>query len=220
MSSKSLSNLSAELLESIVSEIDLPKDLLHLALVSKPLKTIIIPNHIQLRRIRCHAYQNDFFKILIDKPILAVNIRALEIGFGPYTSIHKEQIVPPMFEASLEDPTTKPVEEFLLFPALNKMKRLTKFGVNATMETAVEGEVMRGVLSSVGNGPFCLEELSLWYNSMNKTSHVGDDGTTPYLVRMRFTHSTERSLIIIPGVTTTQPYCLIPRRLPMHILLS
>ncbi|KIJ33153.1 hypothetical protein M422DRAFT_99407, partial [Sphaerobolus stellatus SS14] len=64
-----------EILEDIVSHIDIHKDLLNLALVSKLFKDIIIPNHIQLRRIRTHVYQDDLWKILIDKPILAANIR-------------------------------------------------------------------------------------------------------------------------------------------------
>ncbi|KIJ42340.1 hypothetical protein M422DRAFT_105347, partial [Sphaerobolus stellatus SS14] len=66
-----------EILEEIISNIERPKDLLNLALASKLFKDIIIPNHIQLRVIRCNVYQDDFWKILIEKPILAANIRSL-----------------------------------------------------------------------------------------------------------------------------------------------
>ncbi|KIJ49210.1 hypothetical protein M422DRAFT_101940, partial [Sphaerobolus stellatus SS14] len=64
-----------EFLEEVISNIDLPKDLLSLALVSKLFKSIIVPNHIQLRRISCHASQDGLWKILAVKPNLAANIR-------------------------------------------------------------------------------------------------------------------------------------------------
>ena len=59
-----MSNVPNELFERIISEIDLTSDLLHFALVSKSLKNIIIPYHIQLRRIRCHVFHSDVRKIV------------------------------------------------------------------------------------------------------------------------------------------------------------
>lgn len=75
----SLASISTELLENIIGNIDLPIELLNLALTSRSFHSLIVPNHIQFRDIRCSINQRNLWKLLIEKPLLASNIRVLHL---------------------------------------------------------------------------------------------------------------------------------------------
>lgn len=77
-------SLPDELLDNVVSEIELPSDLLHLALVSSRFSNLIIPRHLQYRWIRCPSLHStndlDLWKTLAYNRSLAGNVRYLGVG--------------------------------------------------------------------------------------------------------------------------------------------
>ncbi|KIJ42341.1 hypothetical protein M422DRAFT_31314 [Sphaerobolus stellatus SS14] len=177
MAPKNILGLSNEILEDVVSEINLPQDLLNLALASKLFKDIVIPNHIQLRRIRCHIYQDDLWEILTEKPILAANIRSLQIGFGRY--IQEEQIVPSMFSTSLGKPKS---DSQYFFKALNKMNRLTQFNMNTTSQTLEDDNMLDEIIFAIAEAPFRLQDLALGhlYSNVHGTGIANTDRKISY----------------------------------------
>ncbi|KAJ7431609.1 hypothetical protein FB451DRAFT_1421405 [Mycena latifolia] len=68
-----------ELLDAIVSFIPLPKDLLSLALVSKTLHAIVIPQHLEFRVVRCDARRPLLWNAFTEHPGLSGRIRCLDI---------------------------------------------------------------------------------------------------------------------------------------------
>jgi hypothetical protein len=79
-----LSAQPPELLDHICSYIDSPEDLLTLSLISKHFCSLIIPNHIEFRRIHCDIRRVSVWKKLADNPPLAAKFTSLEVGLEGY----------------------------------------------------------------------------------------------------------------------------------------
>lgn len=150
-----LSSLPVETLEDILSEIDLPVDLLQLALTCSLLVSLIIPRHLYYRVIH-HTIEggSHIWEALAKDKDLARNVRVLELGrpnAGPSRAAiqlaHQRSIHPPllaedamqnnMLEGVLRVPNLQtPVEtlivheeasEKLFRGALRNMQRLVRF---------------------------------------------------------------------------------------------
>lgn len=76
---KSLTQLPLEILELIVSLINPPHELLALALTARIFKDIIIPSHLQFRKIRCKTNSIAIGKTLQKHPFLCMRLRELEL---------------------------------------------------------------------------------------------------------------------------------------------
>src|SRR4051794_36353300 len=77
---KSLLSLSNELLELVIANIELPQHLLNLAVTCHHLSILIIPNHLQFRHIRTNVTENNLWLYLTEKPLLAANVRILDLN--------------------------------------------------------------------------------------------------------------------------------------------
>jgi len=93
-----------EIMECIVNHIDEPSNLISLALTTKLLSLIIIPDHIQLRWIHTHLGRTKVWQNIINKPHLATRVRKLRIEH-PGTLIR--YITPPQFTQNVtEEPSS------------------------------------------------------------------------------------------------------------------
>lgn len=87
----SLYNLPLELLERIISFIDLPKELLPLALTCQLFCNLIIPNHLDYRVIKTHAGSLSLWQSLAANPLLSANVRTLCISGIYRKALQKQQ---------------------------------------------------------------------------------------------------------------------------------
>ena len=74
-----LLSLPIELLQDIISDIDSPRDLLCLALTSRPLCNQIIPHHIDFRYLKCSTLRPILWTFLYENPIYASRIREVRL---------------------------------------------------------------------------------------------------------------------------------------------
>ncbi|KAJ7111616.1 hypothetical protein C8R43DRAFT_1041063 [Mycena crocata] len=74
-----LTDQPAETLDQIVSLIHLTSDLLSLALACKSLNTIIIPDHLEFRHVRCDPRRQNLWRALAQRPLSATRIHTLEL---------------------------------------------------------------------------------------------------------------------------------------------
>ncbi|KAJ7093399.1 hypothetical protein B0H15DRAFT_832182 [Mycena belliarum] len=72
-----------ELLDDIASLLVRPSDLLSLALTSKTLYAIVVPQHLEFREIRCDARRSALWVALAQHPGLARRLRSLEMYREP-----------------------------------------------------------------------------------------------------------------------------------------
>lgn len=124
-----LTDQPTEIIEEILSWVDHRQDLLSLALTTRLLRDLIIPHHIQFRRVRCHPHYNSIWSAIISRPTWAANIRTLEI-----VDAHKDpiQIIPPclMREIDSDDPYGDVLDQksaVLLARAVTTMANLAHF---------------------------------------------------------------------------------------------
>lgn len=75
----SLSNLAPELVESICLDIPNPRDLLSFALTCKTICEVVIPDHLELRHIRCDFRRVSLWEELVQFPAVASRIVSLEL---------------------------------------------------------------------------------------------------------------------------------------------
>ena len=76
-----LSTLPIEMLEGIISELDLPIDLFHLALTCSRLASVVIPRHLYYRVIQCSIESGSrLWEALTKDRNLAQNVRTLELN--------------------------------------------------------------------------------------------------------------------------------------------
>ncbi|KAJ7302807.1 hypothetical protein DFH08DRAFT_988694 [Mycena albidolilacea] len=75
-----------ELLDTIASFFPLPSDLLSLALTSKALCSIIIPQHIEVCEVCCDPRREMFWRLLADRLTLSRRITSLELYPEPFAS--------------------------------------------------------------------------------------------------------------------------------------
>lgn len=140
MKPRSLLNLSTEVLENIVSCIEHPKDLLDFALAAKLFHRIIVPYHLELRYICCDPRRDDIWKKLIEKPILAANIRMLGIVDRNYwrrASSPPTDVVPRFFTIG-EAPDAEEYNLDALVKAIELMAFLVRFSWYGRMPQGVD----------------------------------------------------------------------------------
>lgn len=89
----SFCDLPAELLERTVGFIDLPKELLPLALTCKLVCNLIIPNHLEYRVIETHSSNLSLWQSLAANPLLSANVRILRISHE-YSPLPQLSVVP------------------------------------------------------------------------------------------------------------------------------
>jgi hypothetical protein len=95
----SIQDLPVEILEQIASEIESPLDLCSFG-ASRKLRSIVFPNHAQLRIIRCPLLSSIWEKLSIHRS-LAANVRVLEIQRATINWNHDFvdlPVVPAMFD--------------------------------------------------------------------------------------------------------------------------
>ncbi|KAF8066723.1 hypothetical protein FPV67DRAFT_1496145 [Lyophyllum atratum] len=68
-----------EILDHICISIDAPSDLLSVALTSKQLCSLIIPDHLHFRDLKCDLKRVSVWRMLVTRPALAMRIRTVEI---------------------------------------------------------------------------------------------------------------------------------------------
>ncbi|KAF8518118.1 hypothetical protein BU17DRAFT_30138, partial [Hysterangium stoloniferum] len=68
-----------EILEKIISLVDLRSDLLSFALSGRFLYDIIIPDHLDFRHVRCDLFRRQLWETFAARRHLAANIRTLEL---------------------------------------------------------------------------------------------------------------------------------------------
>ncbi|KIJ28214.1 hypothetical protein M422DRAFT_99000, partial [Sphaerobolus stellatus SS14] len=66
-----------EILDNIAAHINLPQDLLSLAVTARAFHAIVVPNHLQFRDIRCDPRRVNLWRSLAQKPAYAARIRRL-----------------------------------------------------------------------------------------------------------------------------------------------
>jgi hypothetical protein len=74
-----LDDLPLEVLENIVHHVDEAKDLLCLALTNKSFSQVIIPSHLQLRKIRCLINTTVIWSNLASRPGFCARIREIHL---------------------------------------------------------------------------------------------------------------------------------------------
>ncbi|KAF8517350.1 hypothetical protein BU17DRAFT_66919 [Hysterangium stoloniferum] len=74
-----LCNQPPEIVDAIISEIEHPLDLLHLALTRKLFKNLIIPWHIQYRVIIAHLFYPSIWELLASRPDVASRVHKLDV---------------------------------------------------------------------------------------------------------------------------------------------
>ncbi|KIJ29429.1 hypothetical protein M422DRAFT_36955 [Sphaerobolus stellatus SS14] len=160
---KSLVSLSNELLESIVEYLDVPRDLHCLALTCRLLHNIIDPNHLQLRYIQCQPGREDLWSLLMQRPLLARNVRVLEIRYSLW-GYRDGDIVPKAFlefkprNAVPQLERIQPPESSLsLIKALERMDNLVRFTWNGVY---LEDAAMEAIFATLGRKG--IQELSLY----------------------------------------------------------
>jgi hypothetical protein len=79
MTFQPFSSQPAELFESVCAFVEQPRDLLSFALTCKRACHAIIPDHIELRHIRCDFLRESLWEILANSPAVASRITSLEI---------------------------------------------------------------------------------------------------------------------------------------------
>jgi hypothetical protein len=89
-----------ELLEAIASFIPLPRDLLSLALTSKALNALIIPEHLEFREVSCDPYRTALWTALAELPLLAGRIRSLSLQMEPIPLHSSAEVVVPQSVAA------------------------------------------------------------------------------------------------------------------------
>ncbi|KAJ7662392.1 hypothetical protein B0H17DRAFT_1093552 [Mycena rosella] len=104
----SLSLQPLELLEAVASFIRLPCDLLSLALTSKALNTIVIPEHLEFHEVSCDPYRTELCITLAERPVLAVRILSLTLEMEPIRLDSSTELVVPR---SVVAPKGDPVHE-------------------------------------------------------------------------------------------------------------
>ncbi|KIJ49946.1 hypothetical protein M422DRAFT_246311 [Sphaerobolus stellatus SS14] len=117
-----LLSLPEEILSITIGYIDEPQDLVSLALTSKCLCNIIIPNHLHMRRIRSTVDLPAYlFQKLAQQPGLAANVRHLELHWKSGILGEEEHV--PRFLLDFSD---KPPTHYLPL-AMRYMTTLTRF---------------------------------------------------------------------------------------------
>ncbi|KAF8517352.1 hypothetical protein BU17DRAFT_91786 [Hysterangium stoloniferum] len=77
-----LCNQPPEIVDAIISKIEHPLDLLHLALTRKSFKNLIIPWHIQYRVIFAHLFNPSIWELLASRPDVASRVHKLDVATG------------------------------------------------------------------------------------------------------------------------------------------
>lgn len=147
----SLLSVSHELLEIILSHIDGPHDLISVALSSKLLSKLVIPNHLHLRHISCDIFQEFMWKMFVERPGLAINVRQLDLAFRPSLDRLKLKRIP-SFILKGDPPVTAPytrVTPESLPLAIAQMTFLTSFSYLGPHV----GWIIRNVFEAVADLP-------------------------------------------------------------------
>ncbi|KAJ7101975.1 hypothetical protein C8R44DRAFT_887757 [Mycena epipterygia] len=94
-----LSSQPPEVLDIMASCVPLPSDLLSLALTSKALHAITVPQHLEFREVCCHGRRESLWKALAEHPGPTARILSLALIYEPvsrYQALHSnEQIIAP-----------------------------------------------------------------------------------------------------------------------------
>jgi hypothetical protein len=103
----SINDLPVEILEQIASEIESPSDLCSFG-VSRKLRSIIFPSHIQLRIIRCPLLSSIWEKLSVHRS-LAANVRVLQIQ-SVEIKWNRTSVDPPVIPAIFDEPNANDEE--------------------------------------------------------------------------------------------------------------
>ncbi|KAJ7101980.1 hypothetical protein C8R44DRAFT_988290 [Mycena epipterygia] len=104
-----LSSQPPELVDIMASFVPLPSDLLSLALTSKALHAIIVPQHLEFREVCCDGRRESLWKSLAENPGPAAGILSLALIYEPvsrYQALHSNEriLVPKSLTGSNEAP--------------------------------------------------------------------------------------------------------------------
>ncbi|KAJ7101986.1 hypothetical protein C8R44DRAFT_808982 [Mycena epipterygia] len=102
-----LSSQPPELLDLVASFIPLPSDLLSLALTSKALHVVIVPQHLEFREVCCDARRASLWKALAENPNFTARILWLGLIYEPVSrsrTLHLgERVLVPKYLAGDDD---------------------------------------------------------------------------------------------------------------------
>ncbi|KAJ7659605.1 hypothetical protein DFH06DRAFT_1472466 [Mycena polygramma] len=135
----SLCSQPTELLDAIASCVSVPCDLLSLALTSKLLHGIVVPQHLEFRKVCCDARRTELWKAIADYPGLSSRIRSLELLAEPIRhSRSTAQLRIPQFLVDGhgdEQPCAKWGSDSprVLAAAISSMTALTRFSCGQTI---------------------------------------------------------------------------------------
>lgn len=196
--------LPFEIKESVLSEIDLRKDLLALSLTSSHWHSLVVPKHLHYRLIRCTLQEGTpIWSLLSNDKGLARNIRAIELIFSEKRTHmpNSPAFSPPLrlFPSMSKSPSTTVNEapsvlaERLLSTALRNMSRLRCFQWWSPQLTIPTGPWRKDIWSTVAG----IEELDLWFH---------DERASEVLFR-----SNVSSTILIPKCTNFERELTVDR---------
>lgn len=97
------SDQPVEIIDYICSFVDSPRDLLSLALVSKRLCQLVIPDHIECRHICCDSLQIGLWEKLVDFPSIASRFVSLEVTEAS-SALRTSPILVPRHHSLLTNP--------------------------------------------------------------------------------------------------------------------
>ncbi|KIJ56023.1 hypothetical protein M422DRAFT_239213 [Sphaerobolus stellatus SS14] len=75
-------HISNEVLDMMISCVDLPKDLLNVALACKNFLHLTIPNHLYFRQLNTGIDNDPLFTLLVSRPLLVANVRHLTMPWS------------------------------------------------------------------------------------------------------------------------------------------
>jgi len=153
--------LSTEIFEEIVNYLDEPAHLLSFALTTRVLKAIIIPRHIQFRRIRSYPRNARLWEYLIQHPLQASYIRNLEVVAEQKGALNEPLLVPQSVQGVVK--FTPPGDSYsvmlgvhllsLAIPLMTSLVRLS------WTDSTLGSKAIDHILHGINQLPVCPEEL-------------------------------------------------------------
>ncbi|KZT24030.1 hypothetical protein NEOLEDRAFT_1148893 [Neolentinus lepideus HHB14362 ss-1] len=140
-------SLPTELCCSIISEIDSPGDLLHLALTTRCFRDIIIPDHLEYRKITNNLLGRPLWLHFIQNPVFSENVRELNVRLSTHYKVPGGFIVHKLPQSVVEMEAAFLDSRADLCKAFRRMSRLRAFRWSLTERCPDENDAIWDALA-------------------------------------------------------------------------